>query len=902
MKNFNPDSSQKKIIEVSEGEHLVLAPPGCGKTQILTERIRYAHECGVEYTDMLCLTFTNRAARGMRERIRENIADAGVAEVFVGNLHRYCSRFLFDNAIIPVETGVIDEDDTISIIARFLNEEEDLLAKSFKRRKECFECVQLSDFMYQVEKRHPKQLRLHPECLNGNDVAAIKVICEKERMEVTPESFLRIFNNVDSYRDSLSTPRYNDVDQKPLRYLLHKLETAHFYHQYKKENHLLDFEDLLLLTYDALVADKEHKYKRYRWCQVDEVQDLNPLQIAIVDALTDVENKCLVMLGDEQQAIFSFMGAKLSTLDQLKQRCNGRLHHLSVNHRSPRYLLDVYNTYARNVLNIDPSLLPTTDLCPQLVGNELSLYTSATQDYEYGDVAQQAARIHNLYPDETVAVLVTSNADAEMISRRMHEQNLSHFKVSGTDMFSLPEVKLLLAHLSVFSQEHNFLAWARLLKGLHVYEQAAAARAFVRQLINNALLPTDFMFREGSSYVMDFAKDYESQEIVVFDTETTGLNVLDDDILQIAAMKMKDGKVVPDSSFSVYIATDREIPQMLGDIVNPIVEEMKHQHLYSHEEALQMFMDYVGDAVLLGHNADYDYHILDANLKKYLPDVVLSEKYPVYYDSLKLARLLEPHLHQYKLKHLLEVLHLEGENSHLADADVAATCNLVNYLYKCAKEIIPKQKDFLEARTTKERAQAIRVKMRPIYRATASRLWLRQEGNYPAICRELKAFYDYLVRERIIQPVGGFDYIVKYIDCEMVNLDEEWSLHDQIAAHSLELTTLKESDLCSENIIDEKVFVSTVHKAKGLEFDNVIVFDVASDRYPGFFAQNDPSLKQEDARKLYVALTRTKKRLMLANAEIRHDMRNCPHERTFSPFLKTILPYFRDMSFVDAEE
>ena len=69
------DPCQQEVIEAGGGWHLVLAPPGCGKTQILTERIRRAHSQGVAYADMLCLTFTNRAARGMRERMNASLDD-----------------------------------------------------------------------------------------------------------------------------------------------------------------------------------------------------------------------------------------------------------------------------------------------------------------------------------------------------------------------------------------------------------------------------------------------------------------------------------------------------------------------------------------------------------------------------------------------------------------------------------------------------------------------------------------------------------------------------------------------------------------------------------------------------------------------------------------------------------
>lgn len=95
---WTPDASQLQVINAPAGCHLVLAPPGCGKTQILTERIRKAHEEGVAYEDMLCLTFTNRAARSMRDRITQAISDPEVGRLYVGNVHRFCSKFLLSRA------------------------------------------------------------------------------------------------------------------------------------------------------------------------------------------------------------------------------------------------------------------------------------------------------------------------------------------------------------------------------------------------------------------------------------------------------------------------------------------------------------------------------------------------------------------------------------------------------------------------------------------------------------------------------------------------------------------------------------------------------------------------------------------------------------------------------------
>lgn len=898
---FTPDPSQKAVIEAQTGIHLVLAPPGCGKTQILTERIRYARQhLGVRYADMLCLTFTNRAARGMKERIISNIDDREVEDVYVGNVHRFCSRFLFDNALIPASTSVIDDDDTISIIARYLNTEESYISSNYRMRKECFDAVHLSAYMYQVEHQHPNAIRLHAETLSANEQSEIiKPILKFCNKEFNRENLLDLYKNTDFYRDFLRNSNADIGLVKIAEGLFRKMETALYYTQYKEENLIIDFEDLLILTYEALAADQQGNYKRYPWVQVDEVQDLNPLQLKIIDLLSvDYFHKgCYVYLGDEQQAIFSFMGAKMSTLELLKKRSNQNIHKLAKNHRSPKYLLQVFNYYAYYVLDIAREMLPTSDSTPVRAGNELSVMTSNTLDGEYYDVAQQANRLAQQNEQETTAVIVTSNADADIISSRMNDLNVNYFKVSGTDMFSLPDVKLLLAHLSVFANEHNFISWARILRGMRVYEQGASARRFVRELMDRAMLPTD-LFRK-KTYVMEFA-DYcadPDNELVVFDTETTGLDVLADDIVQIAAMKMKGGEVLVGSEFKVFIKTDREIPLKLGDIDNPIIEEMSRNKLYEHSEALKMFMDYVGDAKLLGHNADYDYSILNANLKRYLPEVDLQTRCPDYFDTLKLARMLEPNLHQYKLKHLLEVLHLEGENSHLADADVAATCNVVKHCLLKAQEIIPQQMEFLTLKSTKDRTETLRRNYEKYYLATKARLYEQHsENQMSALTEELSSLYSQLKEENYIKAIDGFKYLLRYVDKELLDKKAESTLKEQISNHVLEMSTLKESDLCSADVVDEKVFVTTIHKAKGLEFDNVIVFDVADDRYPSFFAKDDPMLCAEDARKLYVAMTRAKKRLIIAVGATKHDYHGRPQERNLSRFLNPILRFFTTVS------
>ena len=921
-KEFVPDESQQRVIDAEGGYHLVLAPPGCGKTQILTERIRRAHQRdGVPYKDMLCLTFINRAARAMVERINEHINDADVAEVYVGNVHRFCSKFLFDNGILAAETSIIDDEDTISIIARYQGEDEAQVAENSVRRREYFEIVHFSHFMHQIRMSHPRSLRLHPECCNSNDVAAMQKICEVQRMEFNVQAMVDIYDHSDFYSDASRMDGYDMGSQAIISTMLRKMTRARQYEQYKRENKLVDFEDLLIQSYDAMTAwdEDEHDgpYRRYKWIQVDEVQDLNPLQQAIIDCLLLYPNtqhpssdtqQCppftLMYLGDEQQAIFSFMGARLATLDLLRQRCAGNIHHLATNHRSPAYLLDVFNEYARTILNIHPSLLPTPNNQPPSPNPQhpsLRILRSNVIDTEYFDVARMARNLAADYPDETTAIIVNSNTDADQISDELKNLQVPHFKVSGQDVFSSPQIKLLFAHFNILSNEHNFIAWARLMKGIRVFETQNFARNFMRSLLNRAMLPSDFLLYQDSTYMQEFCKAYEAEDIVVFDTETTGLNIFSDDIVQIAAVRMRQGHVVEGSQFSVFIQTSREIPAMLGDIPNPIIEELRHNEQLTPIEALTRFIDYVGDSVLLGHNVQFDYHILQNNLRRHLPQVDLIRQCPRVFDSLKLIRLLQPDLKEYKLKHLLEVLHLSGQNSHLADADVDATCSVVCYCYKKAQTVIPSQREFMAQKRVQNRVETLRRNYQQLYLHALETLYAQSPNtyhltpdapNFPGLVAEMLYVYDQLLDATIIQPVESIQRIAQYLACDVIDADNEISLVTQLGNHILELNTLKEADLCNSPHLHDRIFVTTVHKAKGLEFDNVIVFDAVDDRYPSYFNRDNPAGIAEDARKFYVAITRAKRRLYVSQCLSRIDFRGQVHQRQLTRFMNPILKYF----------
>lgn len=891
--NYTPslDKYQVPVVEASQGYHLVLASPGCGKTHILAERIRYARERGVKYEDMLCLTFTNRAAREMTNRIQK-VVGGDFSELMVGNVHRFCSKFLFEQGRIPADSAIIDDEEAVSIIADYRNEDEEGVTRDFNRYKGYQTIIFFQHFIYQMEHQHPWKYYLHPESFTDDDREAVKHICASQKIEYDEQAVVNIYHHAQEYMDEANAPGLDGKTADRIRVLLWKMYYANCYARYKEENHLFDFEDLLLYTYDIYRSDPT--CKRYPWIQVDEVQDLNGMQLAIIDLLTAEDNPMVMYLGDEQQAIFSFMGAKVETLTLLKMRCKGNIHHLQRNHRSPKYLLDVFNDYAEKQLKIDPELLPLSDNDTKATSGDLRIIHSSTIEAEHKDITTEALCLYEQNKEERTAVIVSANSDADRISEAMTEAGLTHFKVSGRDLFDTPDVKLLLAHLSVLSNEHNSIAWTRIMKGVHAFPSHALARRFNWKLKQLALSPSDFLLYPESCYTAEFLRAYNKEEIVVFDTETTGLNVFQDDIIEIAAIRIKGGEVVGEP-LDLYIETDKPILPMLGDKENPMYaiyhEKMSTGELLSPSDALRRFLAYVGTSPILGHNANYDYNILDNNLQRYCNDTMQAHDIRCF-DSLKLIRLLAPSLHSYKLESLLETFQLAGVNSHQAIDDVKATVSLVRLCAEKAREKQAQQEAFIHHPKVKPFANVLHSNYGERYREAVNRLYKLSTDHEPALVSELSAAYNAFRSDGLINDIPRLDYILRYLRIDMLT-DEPVAnaLAPQLSQYVMDINTLKEADFCNSKSILERIYVTTVHKAKGLEFDNVIIFDAADGRYPNAYNKTKQQ-DEEDARKFYVAMSRAKRRLFIAYALQKVDRHGRVFNRELTPLMDSIQKYF----------
>ena len=383
------------------------------------------------------------------------------------------------------------------------------------------------------------------------------------------------------------------------------------------------------------------------------------------------------------------------------------------------------------------------------------------------------------------------------------------------------------------------------------------------------LTPLDLMSYENSSYYIEFCKSYRNREVVLFDTETTGLDVFNDDIIQIAAMKMKNGSIVPGSELDIIIKMDgnKTIPPTLHDgFVNPMVEEYKrrssgeqkqNQYFMEPEDAFEFFVKYIGDAELLGHNVNYDVHILENNIKRRARNVKF--KTPVYWDTLKMARMLDPNLRKHTLESLLETYGLEGVNSHNALDDIRATKSLTDYCFEKMSSLVDTQLAFISHPELKKVQRRLMRKYWSLYQHTHDKLYSDIVSEENTFDFEFDYVYQQMINLKIIKEIKLYPYIRSLFNKVVIDPDKDKYFNNQLVDHLYEFRTFNEGDFFQNGVLDERVFIMTIHKAKGLEFDDVILYDITNGRMPRYNTRNP----DEDARVLYVAMSRAKKRLFI---------------------------------------
>ena len=409
------NESQKLPTIHKNGPVMVIAGAGSGKTRVLTYRIAYLMEMGVDPFSILALTFTNKAAREMKSRISLIVGEEKSKNLWMGTFH--------------------------SIFARILRSEADLLGYS-------------SNFtIYDTQ---------DSERLIATIVKEMKLEKDLYKYRNIRNRISSLKNNLVTIKAYLSNPELVQQDNDSRRPMFGKVYQTYVDRCFKAS--AMDFDDLMLKTNELLNRFPQvlAKYQeRFKYIHVDEYQDTNHSQYLIIKALADrYENLCVV--GDDAQSIYGFRGANIENiLSFQKDYLNSAVYRLEQNYRSTQNIVNAANSVIKNNINkLDKNIWTDNE-----EGDKIEINQSITDSEEGRYVASSIfENKNNLRLDnDSFAVLYRTNAQSRSIEDALRRKNISYQIYGGLSFYQRKEIKDILAYLRVIINSNDEESFKRIL-------------------------------------------------------------------------------------------------------------------------------------------------------------------------------------------------------------------------------------------------------------------------------------------------------------------------------------------------------------------------------------------------------------------------------------------------------
>lgn len=407
LADLNPP--QREAVVTTEGPLLILAGAGSGKTRVLTRRMAYlVQEKGVAPERILAITFTNKAAREMKERV-EALVGLKASAMWVSTFHSACVR------ILRREISLLGYDENFNIYDP--QDQESLLREVLKE-------------LNLDEKNFP------------------------------PKSLLAAFSRAKNYLlgpEDLAAQAGNWREEKAA-------EIFAAYQERLKASNALDFDDILMLTVDLFerYPDVLEKYRNFfRYIMVDEYQDTNHAQYRLIRLLS-ATHRNLCVVGDDDQSIYGWRGADVQNiLDFEKDYPEAKIIRLEQNYRSTRTILEAANAVVACNLRRKPKRLWTENDA----GAPVVAYRAATEWDEAFFVAEEILRLQREegYPFRAVAVLYRTNAQSRVLEETFLRQGIPYRLVGALRFYERKEIKDLLAYLRLLVNPRDELSFRRLL-------------------------------------------------------------------------------------------------------------------------------------------------------------------------------------------------------------------------------------------------------------------------------------------------------------------------------------------------------------------------------------------------------------------------------------------------------
>ena len=394
---------------------MVIAGAGSGKTRVLTYRIAYLMEMGVDPFSILALTFTNKAAREMKSRISLIVGEEKSKNLWMGTFH--------------------------SIFARILRSEAELLGYS-------------SNFtIYDTQ---------DSERLIATIIKELKLDKELYKYRNIRNRISSLKNNLVTIKAYLNNQELIQQDNESRRPMFGKVYQTYVNRCFKAS--AMDFDDLMLKTNELLNRFPEvlAKYQeRFKYIHVDEYQDTNHSQYLIIKALADrYENLCVV--GDDAQSIYGFRGANIENiLSFQKDYLNSAVYRLEQNYRSTQNIVNAANSVIKNNINkLDKNVWTDNEH-----GDKIEINQSITDAEEGRYVASSIfENKNNLRLDnDSFAVLYRTNAQSRSIEDALRRKNISYQIYGGLSFYQRKEIKDILAYLRVIINSNDEESFKRIL-------------------------------------------------------------------------------------------------------------------------------------------------------------------------------------------------------------------------------------------------------------------------------------------------------------------------------------------------------------------------------------------------------------------------------------------------------
>lgn len=395
------NDQQKEAVLHKDGPIMIVAGAGSGKTKVLTTRIAHLLAQGVDAFNILALTFTNKAAKEMKERIEKILGNTSARSLYIGTFHSVFARILRGEAQrigYPNNFTIYDTDDAKSVVKTVVNE------------------LNLDDKHYKPNV---------------------------------------VYNRISQAKNSLVGPTEyaNDyhIQQEDMR--ANRPAIAQIYAAYAArcfKNGAMDFDDLLIKMYELLKSHPEslHKFQhKFKYILIDEYQDTNPAQYEIIKLLGAAhENVCVV--GDDAQSIYSFRGATIENILQFQKDYDDvKVVKLEQNYRSTQSILNAANEVIKNNKGQIPKNLWTDNS----TGEKIRLVRMMTDNEEGKFVADtiQEQKLRNHFNHRDFAILYRTNAQSRAFEESLRRMGIPYTMYGGVSFYQRKEIKDMIAYLRI---------------------------------------------------------------------------------------------------------------------------------------------------------------------------------------------------------------------------------------------------------------------------------------------------------------------------------------------------------------------------------------------------------------------------------------------------------------------